>query len=526
MVNWSRSNRTGKMLQRPQRLDVWKLHVMANSYRSHVPTVPPMSRSASELPAIFIIKKKPALVQETKDNGNAEAGKSSSMDQLPNTPTSASRSAKRKRDSLPDALRARSTSSKKPEKSKIIHQVTHRRRKNLQAREPQPAESPTHSVGKEKGKTSQSGSHNTSRASSIASSAPSDKSSQSMYMHPSPTVDKVSTLRPKMPPPLLHTHLRTISHHHGPSSVQYNPQRSIQKSNSMPRQSDSRSTAISPSSHSGPSHRSSSFSSSPVTRSHCRYHKISIPRYEDDGPREYFLVPGCSLGNRELIAEELIEDHGDATPEDADRSVNDIVSLEGLNPYLVGIMRQLVGLDRDQEVYYVPLFGQDLVRKPRHHKTPSDKLALPRVPSHDSMFATNANGTLGSSVASARSPTSSRAPLSAAGSVSTSASFPRKEIDSDPLSALSSSGSDLSDEDGSPRPKRMRSLLTENKAPAAASSAAPGFDAPGIPSKTDKKRTRTTGAPGETDVENPKQKKQKTHTSGTAGNVVTPSSGV
>ena len=386
--------------------------------------------------------------------------------------------------------------------------VPYKNRKRPQAQEVQPAKPHQRPVRKGKGKNSQSGSGNASRSSSIASSVPSDKSSQSMYLHSSPTIDKGVALSHQMPPPLLHTHLRTIPHHHhGLPSAQF--QRSIQKSYSIPRQSDSHSTATSPSSHSGPSHRSSSFSSSPVTRSHCRYHKISIPRYDDDGPREYFLVPGCSLGNRELIAEELIQDHGDATPEDADRSVNDIVSLESLNPYLVGIMRQLVGLDRDQEVYYVPPEGQEPIRKFRYHKAPWDKLTLSRVPSHDLMTSAN-NGTSVSprvSTPNFRSLMSSRAPLSAGESVSTSASFPRPEVEFDRLSALSPTESD---EDDSPRLKRARLSLAEDKIPAAATGSM-NIEGPKTPRKKEpKKRIRTT-ALGEVDLGHPKLKKQKTH---------------
>lgn len=464
--------------------------------------IPSISRPAGELPAIFLLRKKP--VEEIQNSGSAEAP---SSEQLPEDLIPATRSSKRKRDKSPDAL-TRTASSKKQERSSAARQVAHRPRKSDQDREAQPVKSHKHSAGKGKGKASQSKSHNTSRASSIVSSAPSDKSSQSIYMHPSPTIDKVTALRPQMPPPLLHllhTHSRAVSHHHSlPSPISQLPvQRSAQKNNSIARHIDSpRSAGATPPYH---PHRSSSFSgSSPVTRSHCRYHKISIPRDEDDGPREYFLVPGCSLGNADLISEELIEDHGDATPDDADRSVNDIASLEGLNPYLVGIMRQLVGLDRDQEVYYVPPHGQEPVRSSRHPKTPSDKLPLARVPSHDQMTATSANGSF-------RSPTSSKAPLSTSGSVSTSASFPRKEMDFDPPSAMSSPGSDLSDGDGSPL-KRARASLTGDKVP--------GVSASRVSSK---KRTRVPEAIGEPDVHSPRLKKQKTHSNDeTVGNVVSP----
>ncbi|KAG7091085.1 hypothetical protein E1B28_010141 [Marasmius oreades] len=100
---------------------------------------------------------------------------------------------------------------------------------------------------------------------------------------------------------------------------------------------------------------------SPVTRSNCRYHKISLPEIED-GPSIYFLVPGCSLTDRELIKEEEIIDHGDATSEDSERMVPDIESLD-INAYVIGIIRLLVGPDKEQEVYFLPKPGEERARK-------------------------------------------------------------------------------------------------------------------------------------------------------------------
>ncbi|KAF9039428.1 hypothetical protein BDZ89DRAFT_381981 [Hymenopellis radicata] len=99
--------------------------------------------------------------------------------------------------------------------------------------------------------------------------------------------------------------------------------------------------------------------SSPVTRSNCRYRRISLP-IEEEGPRIQFLVPGCSLGDAELMEDEEIVDHGDATVEESTRVVSDIENLD-FNAYLIGVIRQLVGLDllREQEVYYLPKIGED-----------------------------------------------------------------------------------------------------------------------------------------------------------------------
>jgi len=90
------------------------------------------------------------------------------------------------------------------------------------------------------------------------------------------------------------------------------------------------------------------------TRSQCRYRKISLPR-EEDGPRVTFCVPQCSLNNKELMEEEDITDDGLATVRDFER-LWDHVEEQKLNPYLIGVVRQLVGLDllRENEIYYLP----------------------------------------------------------------------------------------------------------------------------------------------------------------------------
>jgi len=90
------------------------------------------------------------------------------------------------------------------------------------------------------------------------------------------------------------------------------------------------------------------------TRSQCRYRKISLPR-EEDGPRVTFCVPQCSLNDKDLMEEEEITDDGLATVRDFER-LWDHVEEQDLNPYLIGVMRQLVGLDllRENEIYYLP----------------------------------------------------------------------------------------------------------------------------------------------------------------------------
>ncbi|KAF6760229.1 hypothetical protein DFP72DRAFT_1166473 [Ephemerocybe angulata] len=101
----------------------------------------------------------------------------------------------------------------------------------------------------------------------------------------------------------------------------------------------------------------------PVTRSHCRFHKISIPR-DEFGPKIYFIVPGCSLTKANIIRDEDIDDHGDATYEDSQRMVDDIETL-GFEPYLIAVIKSLVGAEimKEREVYYLPLEGEKIVRK-------------------------------------------------------------------------------------------------------------------------------------------------------------------
>lgn len=312
------------------------------------------------------------------------------------------------------------------------------------------------------------GSQNTSRASSVVSSAPSDKSS--LKTEPSPTLRRQNSgvnQKQVMLPPLFHTHSHSHAvphhHHHPPpsSTVQQQLQRQMQRAPSFTRPNDGTAVPGPMWSQAGPSQRVAPVSSSPVTRSNCRYHKISLPR-EEGGPRVCFLVPGCSLGDRELMTQEEIIDHGDAAVEDSARMVRDIGSLE-FTSYLIGILRQLVGVDllREQEVYYLPQPGEENTRKRSHRKLAVEKSALTRLSSRDSAAAAEPGSTFGSprtSIGSTRSPTSSRAPASAAGSTSTSVSILRKGRGSerDSFSTVSYSESESSEEGESPKSKRSR----------------------------------------------------------------------
>lgn len=72
--------------------------------------------------------------------------------------------------------------------------------------------------------------------------------------------------------------------------------------------------------------------------------------------RAYFVVPGCSLGDGELMAGNDIRDEGFSTHEDHKHMLPDVEMLD-LSPYLIGVLRQLVGVDllrEQQEIFYLP----------------------------------------------------------------------------------------------------------------------------------------------------------------------------
>lgn len=267
---------------------------------------------------------------------------------------------------------------------------------------------------------------NTSRESSIASSAPSDKSS--VVHQSSPTLNKPTTSRPPAPPPpppppppLMHTHSHAFRHVHHPPSAPQQPraQPQVRKASSLGNPTGESSTAkpAPPSQHSsrGPSF----FASSPVTRSNCRYHKISIPKEEDepDGPRIYFIIPGCSLGDKKLIDEEFILDHGDATHEDSLRMVQDMAAW-GVHPYIIAVLRMMAGVEttREQDFYYLPQPGEVRTEpKPSPEKATSVKHS-----SHGHHENGATHGSPRTPVVSNPSPISSKAPISTASNSTTS----------------------------------------------------------------------------------------------------------
>lgn len=209
-------------------------------------------------------------------------------------------------------------------------------------------------------------SRDSSRASSIASTPSIDSSSLSVQ--PSPTFNRPSgnSNGQSKIPLMFHAHSgghhhHHHHHHHGPPgasrSSAMNQARSLSSSQSNGTTSQAKS-------------RPAPTTNSPVTRSNCRFHRISLPR-EEHGPRVSFIVPGCSLRDRELMIEEEIEDHGDATHSDHERMIGDIESLD-FSVELIATLRLLCGVDliRENEVFYLPEPGESHRRK-RHGKSKS-----------------------------------------------------------------------------------------------------------------------------------------------------------
>ncbi|KAF9526627.1 hypothetical protein CPB83DRAFT_453527 [Crepidotus variabilis] len=201
--------------------------------------------------------------------------------------------------------------------------------------------------------------------------------------------------------------------------------------------------------HSNPTSHPSSTARS--TRSQCKFRKMSLPR-EEDGPRVYFIVPGCTLSNLQLLKEEEIEDHGQATSEEGDRMVGHIETLD-FNLQLIGIIRQLVGVDiiRENAVYYLPQVGETVRRQ-----------------SPQKSHGAKAHGMHSSPAISGSQPSSSiRPPISNADSTSTSLSTRRRIIEAEEQSALSSTESDPeeSEDDYKPSNKKAKPSPPETHLP-------------------------------------------------------------
>lgn len=281
-------------------------------------------------------------------------------------------------------------------------------------------------------------SRDSSRASSVASTTPSVESSV-MSVQPSPTITRQANATNIQKPVMYHTH--SGIHHHGP------PRPSVQIPN--------RSTAQGKTSQPGPSPRTSVMGNSPVTRSNCRFRKISMAR-DLGGPRVFFILPGCSLGDKTLMDEEEIEDHGDATTLDHERMIGDIENLD-FPPELVGVLRQLVGVDllRENEVFFLPQPGESY-----HQKS----LAKSRSAAQASSGDLEASGSQKEVIPA--SPSSARAPNSTAGSsLNTAGSMRQRRLKAERRSdsTLSHTDDDTTEpeEEISSQTKRRRRVSTK-----------------------------------------------------------------
>ncbi|KAG8730095.1 hypothetical protein FRC11_007437, partial [Ceratobasidium sp. 423] len=86
---------------------------------------------------------------------------------------------------------------------------------------------------------------------------------------------------------------------------------------------------------------------SPMTRSNCRYHKISIPTgSDDDDPQVNFIVPACALRDQEVMKEQGIEDLGLSTPEEEHTRITNLAKLE---PNVVNKLQALIGASLSNE---------------------------------------------------------------------------------------------------------------------------------------------------------------------------------
>ncbi|EMD33123.1 hypothetical protein CERSUDRAFT_98729 [Gelatoporia subvermispora B] len=281
-----------------------------------------------------------------------------------------------------------------------------------------------------------------SRASSVASSS-SQHSASSRFTLPSPTLGKNVPL-----PPINHAH-GVLHHHHGRSRTN-NHQTGQQKQGPSSNATDAGQPR--------PVHGSASQASSPVTRSNCRFHKVSIPR-EENGPRIFFVVPRCSLVDAKLMQEEEIIDHGPAAMEDHARLIGDIDAL-ALDPYVVAAMRQLAGVElvREGELFYLPQVGEQI----RWKGESKWQVVKGKVENMDSISARQKLEHASSRVSAA---SQQDAPISQAASTSSTSSAQQASrlIEQGSTSASGSiSGSDLSDleDEGPPLRKPMQSNLS------------------------------------------------------------------
>lgn len=215
-----------------------------------------------------------------------------------------------------------------------------------------------------------------------------------------------------------------------------------------------------------------------------------------------FLVPGCSLNDKELMKDEEIEDHGDATVEDSNRMIKDIESLN-FHSDLIGILRQLVGLDilREQEVFYLPQPGEEVPRKNSLKKSESEKSAMVRVPADSSSYAGSPPYSVGYAGSVATYSSDSRSP-----SISGLRSF----IDSEKGSSFAPTDTEQSDGEG-PHSKRTKVMGPPASAQLKGKDRAKSNKSHKSTSNRGVKRSRTETLNDPLEEGEPSSKKLKTH---------------
>ncbi|KAH9941937.1 hypothetical protein B0H21DRAFT_543599 [Amylocystis lapponica] len=115
---------------------------------------------------------------------------------------------------------------------------------------------------------------------------------------------------------------------------------------------------------------------SPATRSQCRFWRISLPCGDETWID--FVAPRCTLTtNEQFMKEQGIINHKE-TGLDKDASkrlVGNVESLD-LSSYLLGVLRQLVGIDlfRENEVYYLPKEGEKYSFKTSRRRSKYDNM--------------------------------------------------------------------------------------------------------------------------------------------------------
>lgn len=187
-------------------------------------------------------------------------------------------------------------------------------------------------------------------------------------------------------------------------------------------------------------------STTPVTRSHCRFHKISMPRGTDDS-RIFFVVPGCSLSNVDLMRKQDIKDEGNPTYDETHRLCSDVESM-AIDLNVIGILRQLVGIDLERETYYLPLPGEKPMR------TNKKKARASNV---DSISARNGLSRTKKARNVLASPAAS---TSASASVTTSPARSQLSVGSSLTGQFVSDGEEESETESQPAPKRRRRTKT------------------------------------------------------------------